>query len=183
MNAALAPFPALTRGGAGSALAVLALLCIGSPSPGFAGERLPKIALNDQFDRLHRHQGPFPRPLIVVIADRRGASQIEGWVSKLYQSHGTTADIVGVADLRGVPPFMQDTLRKAFRKQCADYPILLDWEGQTTSAVSRGQSGIDIFAVSPGGEIVATVSGCLTAAKLQRLDASLQIGGIVASAP
>jgi hypothetical protein len=163
---------------------VLALLapCVLSLAGIFAGEQAPVIALSDQFGQSHRHVSPHKRPLLVVIADRRGASQIEGWVAKLYQTHGETVDIVGVADLGGVPAFMHDTLRKAFRKQCADYPILLDWQGNTAASFSRSGTGLDIFAIQPGGRIVAAVSGNLTNTKLGTLGSALDQSGIVASA-
>lgn len=171
---ALSPAPSRTA----RVLALFALSLAGI----CAGEQAPVIALSDQFGQSHRHASPHRRPLLVVIADRRGASQIEGWVARLYQTHGETVDIVGVADLGGVPAFMHDTLRKAFRKQCADYPILLDWQGNTAASFSRSGTGLDIFAIQPGGRIVAAVSGKLTNTKVGTLGSALDQSEIVASA-
>ncbi len=172
MTAAFFCLRALVNGGFQLGAATLLVTCL---MPGaLAGPRVPEIALNDQFDRLHRHREPFSRPLVVVIADRRGASQIEGWVSELYDRHGQSVDIVGVADLQGVPDFMKNALRKAFRKQCTTHPILLDWNGDTTEAFDRGGSGLDVYAVDPGGDIVASASGAVSRAKLTRLSEALE---------
>ena len=138
-----------------------------------ASDQMPGISLTDQFDRAHLHEAPFDRPLVVVVADRRGSGHIESWVSEIYRSQGNAVEIVGLADLRGVPGFMKGPLRKAFRVQCASYPVLLDWTGTTAAAFPRGDTGIDIFVMDTAGRIVAAVSGPFAAEKLETVERSL----------
>ena len=134
---------------------------------------IPRIALSDQFDQFHEHRPPFQRPMVVVLADRRGSSHIESWVTELYRSKGDSIEIVGIADLHGVPDFVKRPLRKAFRAQCADYPILLDWSGAAADGFPRGESGIDIYSVNASGEITGSVSGEMTRAKFEALTRAL----------
>jgi hypothetical protein len=162
--------PSLVSGGAVILLATFSLL----PRPILAEEaRVPSIELSDQFDKVHQHREPFPRPLVIVVANRQGSHHIESWVSELYRAHGKKVEIVGMADLRGVPGFMKPTLRKAFQTQSAQHAVLLDWSGTTVSGFERGKTGIDIYAVDLSGRILATVTGEMTPEKMEVLSKAL----------
>ena len=162
--------PSLSPGSAVILVATFSLLS----RPVLAEEaRVPSIELADQFEKVHQHREPFLRPLVVVVANRQGSRHIESWVSELYLAHGEKVEIIGMADLRGVPDLMKPMLRKAFQTQSAQHPVLLDWSGTTVLGFERGETGIDIYAVDLSGRILATVSGEMTPEKMEILSTAL----------
>ncbi len=122
-----------------------------------ASTRLVAIELEDQFGALHHFAFPRTNPVVLLAADRKGYEGLAPWIEASHQRWRERAGIVGVADLRAVPGFVQGKVRRKFRSG-QGYPVLLDWDGAVLGRLrpeacvpkaflldTRGQGGASPF--------------------------------------
>ena len=126
--------------------------------PNTAPIRLESFELTDQFG--HRHAVRFPtlRPMLLVIGDRRGSEEIDPWIAPLKQRWGSSADLLGIADVRAVPRFLKSRITEAIRR-ARPQPLLLDFEGVVTEKLPCKSKAANVFAVGTDGRILAHVHG------------------------
>jgi hypothetical protein len=94
----------------------------GSPAP----DRAPdKLALPDQYDRPQSLAFPHTNVVVLLMADRGGSEEIDGWVTAMKSGR---VELRGLADVREVPWLFQGRVRKKFQEQ-RKYPVMMDWSG------------------------------------------------------
>lgn len=112
----------------------------------------------------------FPRQKVSILAfgDRKGSSQMEGWIRPLYDRYRDRIDIQGVAVLSGVPGFAQGMVRRIIRSQ-TKAPVLLDWKGDVSRSYNCQSGRANLFVIDSQGNIVLTTSGAASDSELNRL--------------
>ncbi|MGE3309601.1 MAG: hypothetical protein AB7O66_06490 [Limisphaerales bacterium] len=146
------------------AAVVLALTGTFPPPTASAGQpprthvRIDSFHLTDQFGAEHRMEFPRSRPLLLLVGDRKGSEEIDPWIEPLKARWGNVCDIVGVADVDGVPRFLRGRITEAIRESRAK-PLLLDFEGKVTRRLPCEKKTANVFAIDPTGLMTAHVSG------------------------
>ena len=94
--------------------------------------------LEDQFGDRHSTGDLEGKPVILIGGDRAGRQGSQDWaltVGKLLETDVALqgrAEVLRIADLRGVPGFLKGTVTKQLRKSLST-SLLLDWDGQVVS--------------------------------------------------
>lgn len=131
-----------------------------APPPQAAAEpgAVASFELSDQHE--HKRAVRFPREKLTVItvADHKGSEQLEAWISPIRARYGKRIEIEGVADVSSVPAPMRGMIRRAFRKQL-DYPVMLDWQGQTAASFRYHKQQANLYLVDRTGKILARHQG------------------------
>lgn len=127
------------------------------------GTRLIDFALADQFGRGHRRAEYDGAVTVVVGADRGGSVHVSGWLDLARaELAGPTADgrlrALGVADVRGVPPFARRAVR-AMLAAALPRPVLLDWEGRFATAYRFAPGACNVLLFDARGRLVHRTSG------------------------
>lgn len=179
-------FPSLAR-----RAALLLLACVGSllaPIPGAAADshtdkkvQLTSFELADQFGDSHRYEFPRQKPLVLLIGDRKGSEEIDGWIPPLKEHFGAKADIAGIADVRSVPRFLRDRITAAIKKS-RPIPVMLDYEGTVTDHLPCERKVANVFVLGPRGELIQAVAGAVNQARLETLRTAIQAATPSASA-
>ena len=135
--------------------------------------RLEAFTLSDQFERAHAIAFPRERPLLLTVADRKGAAQVPGWVTPMRERFGARLDQAGVADVSKVPGLLRGRVRAGFREEYA-HPVLLDWQGTLCRAVKAERGQVTVLLVSSTGEIVFRAGGAVAPDALERLSRAVE---------
>ena len=106
--------------------------------------------------------------MILIISDRKGSDQIAAWVLALKARCGQDLPLMGVADVRGAPGWVQGLIRRRFRQQCS-YPILLDASGRLPAALPCRENEANVFLLDTAGRVLASEHGECAPAPLERL--------------
>lgn len=122
--------------------------------PAVVGEFIGK----DQFGSDFRMEKPFAKPLVVTLADQRGATQTDGWVGPLVAKFGDRISFLAVADVSAVPSGMREMIRQRFREKYPR-PTLLDWTGETSKRLNAVRRRCNLYVVAPDGKVLAMHSG------------------------
>ena len=112
----------------------------------------------DQFGADFRSVAPFGKPLLVTLADQRGATQTGGWVSPLRERFGDGILFLAVADVSAVPTGMREMIRRKFHEKYPR-PMLMDWTGDLTRRMNAVRRRCNLYVVAPDGKILAFHSG------------------------
>ncbi len=128
----------------------------------------PSFELRDQFGTNYIVKFPRPRPTLLIIADKKGSEQIDGWVNALKSSYGERVGLIGVADVGGVPGPMQNMIRKKFRNKFT-HTILLDWSNTLPLALHCVKDVANVFLLDATGRVLATERGECRRVSLQRI--------------
>lgn len=136
---------------------------------------LRSFDLADQFGTRHSVRFPRERSILLLVGDRKGAEEVDGWIEPLKARWGKIADILGVADVNGVPRFVRGRLTDSIRKS-RPKPVMLDFEGVVTKVLSCRAKTANVFVVDPSGRVVARVTGPTSEAGLSTLGAALESG-------
>jgi hypothetical protein len=135
--------------------------------------RLEAFTLSDQFERAHSIAFPRERPLLLTVADRKGATQVHGWVAPMRERFGARLDQTGVADVSKVPGFLRSRVRAGFREEYT-HPVLLDWQGRVCRAVKAERGQATVLLVTRTGEIVFRAGGAVAPDVLERLSRAVE---------
>jgi hypothetical protein len=127
--------------------------------------RIEDFELKDQFDNKHKQVFPKDVVSIFALADRKGSDQLEDWITPFYARYESRVDICGVANLKGAPKWVRPMIRSLFRNGI-DYPVMMDWSGETCEALGYRERVADIFIVSTNGVVTHRVSGEASEEKL-----------------
>jgi hypothetical protein len=143
-------------------------------------ERCADFTLEDQHRRSHSITFPRARPLVLVMADREGAGQIDGWILELKGRYGERVDYIGVADVRAVPALMRGMVRGRFREQFSR-PILLDWSGGIASGLSSSAKEANLVVLDASGAVLGRARGAsdqpAVAKVREMIERALQVQG------
>jgi hypothetical protein len=134
--------------------------------------RLEGFQLTDQHGSEHRLTFPRDKLLLLAVADRRGAEEIDGWVTPLRQLHSPGFDILGIAQLDPVPkPFRGRVVRQLERRY--SYPLLLDWEGQVARSLFCVKNQANVFLLDRHGQVIHRQEGPVSQGQLDQLRAAI----------
>lgn len=150
------------------ALGVL-LLVMGTVA---ANNRAPEFELMDQYGNAQIYRFPTTKVSVLIFGDRKGSSQIEGWVRPLYDRYQDRVNIKGIAALSSVPSFARGMVTRIFKSQ-VKYSVLLDWTGKVTKSYSYEEGKANVFVVSPSGEILLRMNGTASQAGLEQVIAQV----------
>lgn len=158
-------------------LSALTLLSVNGVS---AGEKrvdvakLNRISTVDQFGKSHQFHFPTRKPVLVTTAGQRGSRDIEPWIRPIAESYYGKVEIVGIAQLNGVPASLRGPLRKLFAMQSASHPVLLDWNGELCDLLPYSKSAVSVCLLDQRGKIVWQASGKVSPSKMAQLQRTLK---------
>ena len=115
-------------------LLLLLPLLTGSSAPQNAVDgSLIQFELKDQFDRPHFDHELRGQNVLILCGDRKGSRYQGTWANALRDSlrsrnHLDSIEVVEVADVRGVPFFVKESVKSKFPKE-RDSWVLMDWKG------------------------------------------------------
>ncbi len=130
--------------------------------------RLESFTLSDQFGKTNHVDFPGPRPVLLLVGDRRGSEQVDDWIPLLRKHWGHDFEILGLADVSAAPRFLRTRITEAIRKS-RPQPILLDFEGLVSRRLRGTPKVANLFLVRTNGEVAAHVDGPPSPEKLDRL--------------
>jgi len=159
------------------ALALVCAMAIAGVARGDSAEsppdRAPSFTLRDQFNDEHAIAFPRERPTVLALADRRGSSQLEGWLEPIGERYEGRVHIDGVADVRGVPGPLRWGVRQIFRRG-SKTPIMLDWEDTLCTTLAYEKGSANLLVLDHDGRIVHRIHGEVDEDKLAALTAALE---------
>lgn len=117
----------------------------------------PPIALSDQYEHPQSVVFPTNRVVILTVADRTGNDFVDPWVQALKQRYAGRVEIVGVADLSGVPGFLKGMVRRRFQK-ARPHPVMMDWDGAVTRSLAAQRNKPNVYVIDQSGRICGAVS-------------------------
>ena len=132
-----------------------------------------RIELRDQYDAPQTLAFPTTNIIVLTIADKRGAEEIAGWVSVLKLRYAGRIEIRGLADVGGVPGFLQGKIRKKFQASHT-YPVMLDWSGNVCAQFGYEKNVANILILGRDGTILGRSTGPATEQAIQDFDSLLE---------
>lgn len=117
-----------------------------------------RLVLRDQFDVEREVPLSSGRPVVLVLADREGTNQLEGWLEPLQQHIEGSIDFYHIALLERVPRPFRSVVRSGFREE-VDYPVLLDWQGAFLQRYELVSAEVNILVLSGDGQLAQRVHG------------------------
>jgi hypothetical protein len=132
---------------------------------------LTSIRLQDQFGREHQIEFPRQRLTLVTIADQKGADALNPWLEALKQRYGTNVYHLGIADVRAVPAPLKPFVTSRFKKKY-NYPVLLDWSGETVKRFEPRSALPNIYLLSKDGTLLHQEQGVFKSDALEKFPAS-----------
>jgi peroxiredoxin len=124
--------------------------------------------LRDQFGKTLRYSFPKERVSVLTFGDRKGSTQIEGWVRPIYDRYQNRVDLHGVAVLTSVPSLFHGFARRQFRKQ-VKYPVLLDFKGDVARGYGYEKDKANVLVIDRDGRIALKITGAATGDGLSRV--------------
>lgn len=151
-------------------LMVGALLAVARTSAlgGDSTNRVVTFALKDQFDKDLILQPPFTKPVLVTIADKEGAAELDGWIQPLKQAFPGQIQFFAIADLRSVAAPFRGLVRRGFRKEYS-HPIAMDWRGAAAGQMNVVKDRANIFLLDGCGCEVLSFHEAATEAHLNQV--------------
>jgi hypothetical protein len=122
-------------------------------------DRAPdKLALNDQYDRPQTLSFPHTNVVVLLMADRDGSEEIDGWVTAIKSGYGGRVELRGLADVRGVPWLLRSRIRKKFQEQ-RKYPVMMDWSGEACGRFGLKPGVANVLVLGRDGRIESRLAG------------------------
>lgn len=139
--------------------AMPAALAAAEPAAVPALERAPdRLALNDQYDRPQALAFPHTNVVVLLMADRDGSGEIDGWVTAIKARQWGRVELRGLADVRGVPWLLRSRIRKKFQEQ-RKYPVMMDWVGEMCGRLGVKPGVANVLVLGRDGRIEGRLIG------------------------
>jgi len=136
--------------------------------PSLIAKAPPSIKLHDQYDAAQFLSFPATNVVVLTIAGKKGSEQIDAWVAALRPRYGRRIEIRGLADVAGVPGFLQGKVRKKFQES-RSYPVMLDWTGDVCASFGFQPGVANVLVIARNGTILARVAGPVHESGLKEL--------------
>jgi hypothetical protein len=139
--------------------------------PGVEPSKMPQLIgfeLADQHGVNHQVVFPREKPLLLAIADRQGAEQVEGWIDPLRASSDSRFDILGVAHLHPAPKLLRGRILRDLQRRYQS-PLLLDWFGELAQKLACREGQANVFLFDRHGQVVHHQYGPATPKQLLAL--------------
>jgi hypothetical protein len=130
------------------------------------------IELRDQHDSPQRLTFPATNLVVLAIADKTGAEQVDAWIAAIKPRYAGRVEIWGLADVRGVPSFLRSKVRKKFQ-QSRQYPVMMDWSGEVCAKFNIQPEVANLFLIARDGRIIGRWTGSATRAAVAEFSAGL----------
>ena len=117
-----------------------------------------RVELRDQYDAVQTLSFPTTNIIVLTIADKGGSEQVGGWVTLLKSRYSGRIEIRGLADVGGVPGFLQGKIRRKFQES-HKYPVMLDWSGKICAQFGYEKGVANILILSRDGSILGRSTG------------------------
>lgn len=132
-------------------------------SVGLATNAPASLELRDQFGVPQKLSFPTTNLTLLIIADKKGSAQIDGWIAALKSRCDGRIAIRGLADVGGAPGFVQGRIRKGFQAT-HKYPVMLDWSGKLCAQFGYKKDEANVLVIDQSGRIQARCTGVATQA-------------------
>ena len=139
----------------------------------YSQSMVANFGLKDQNDRYTEVNFPSDRPVVLIFGDRKGASQIEGWLTPLGKTYKDKVYIFGVASLGGVPGYAQGLVRRLIKRQTS-YRVLLDWGAKVAGSLGYQKNKAMVVVIAKNGTVLITKHGAATDAELRTINSELE---------
>jgi hypothetical protein len=134
---------------------------------------IPPFELEDQGGVLHHVDFPRTRPMYIVAAARSGTGHIAPWVKPVVDAFGDRVEILGLADVRGVPSVFHGAVRFMIRDGTR-WPVLLDWNATVIPQMCKPKFSTEVFVVDCNGVVCMRSEGEASASEIKRVSAKLE---------
>lgn len=149
----------------------------GEENPPWPTKAPALMELQDQFGKPQKLAFPNPKVTLLAIADKKGSAEVNAWIIALKPRYAGRIDIRGLADMGGVPGFLQGHVSRKFQAS-RKYPVMMDWSGRVCDRFGYRQDVANILVIDADGTIRERVCGAATddgVIRISRaLDAALQ---------
>jgi hypothetical protein len=142
-------------------------------TPASLTNRCAEFELRDQFDKQQAIKFPAAKPILLIVADKKGSEGIEGWAQPLGVRFGERIRISGLADVSAVPQPIRGFVQGRFKKAIA-YPTMLDWEGKICAGFKYEKGRPNIYLISRDGRFLEHYSGGVDEKRLKQLITAMQ---------
>ena len=150
--------------GVGFVMALVAMRDLAAASEGAGAKHVHDWRLRDQFGEEHHGEFPMRSGVVFVVGDRKSSSQIEPWIRYIGPKVKGRARIVGVANLKGMPGFLEGAVRMGLRSGVPKWPVLLDVEGGLSGRVGVKSGMVRIAVYDRNGRSVLVRDGAFSEA-------------------
>lgn len=130
--------------------------------------RCPEMRLEDQHGVRHEIRFPRERPVYIVASTRSGSAKVGGWVKPVSERYGTKVDILGLADVRGIPQLFRGAVRLMIRDG-TPWPVLMDWDAQAIPSLCTPGANIEVMVIEPDGRLRLRLAGDASEDGLERV--------------
>ncbi len=136
-----------------------------------------RVELPDQFGKPQLLAFPNSKVTLLAIADKKGSTEVNAWIAALKPRYAGRVDIRGLADMGGVPGFLQGHISRKFQAT-RQYPVMMDWSGKVCDRFGYRREAANILVIDAEGTIRERVCGAASDDGVTRishaLDAALQ---------
>jgi len=154
---------------------LMIVVCLLVPLVAAAGEgggtlinsRFPEFVLQDQYDKQVATRQWEGRTVILIASDKEGSEQNPAWVKAIRERYGERIVLQGIADVRSVPFFLKNRIKKKFQKDRES--ILLDWDGVVFTSCGLKKNAPNIILIDKSGMMRHIHSGFAEPAAMARL--------------
>lgn len=130
------------------------------------------LELRDQHDAPQRLAFPGTNVVVLVIADKKGSEQIDGWVVAIKTRYAERIELRGLADLGSVPWFLRGKVRTGFQ-EAITYPVMLDWSGKVSPQFGYQADVANVLVIARDGSIDAHAAGSAGEPALKQVFAAI----------
>lgn len=130
------------------------------------------VELQDQFGKPQKLAFPNARITLLAIADKQGSAEVNAWIAALKPRYAERIDIRGLADMGGVPGFLQGHISRKFQAT-RKYPVMMDWSGKVCDRFGYRQDVANILVIDADGTIRERVCGAATEDAVTRISHAL----------
>ena len=132
----------------------------------------PSIELEDQIGKVHSVEFPRARPVYIVAASKSGTSDIAPWVKPVVDAFGEKVEIIGLADVRGVPSVFHGAVRFMLRDG-TKWPVLMDWSAKVVPQLCKPGFSTEVFVVDKKGAICFQAEGAASTHEVNSVKSKL----------
>jgi hypothetical protein len=125
------------------------------------------IQLRDQYGTLQAISFPTTNIIVLTVADRKGSEQVDDWIAALKPRYGGRVEFRGMADVSGVPGFLQNRVRQRVLAT-RHYPVMLDWTGKICARLGCQAGLANVLILDTNGIVRAGFAGTAAEPRLGR---------------
>jgi len=94
-------------------------------------------------------------------------------VKPVVKQFGEKVEILGLADVRGIPSVFHGMVRAKIRDG-TKWPVLMDWKASLIPALCSPEFTTEVLVIHPNGEVRVRIAGQAAPETLERVNQELQ---------